>query len=234
MTCPTCPNILQYRKEAVMAKISPKARPRKSGGWEAVHYYDMDELTGKRKKITTYGKTKTEAEGKMEQKLAQILNGTHVDPNDMDMKGWCTYWLDTYAQPKVKHSTYTNYRMHIEKRIIPKMGHIKLNKLNTDILQRFLNEEFLHGNRRYPDQPLSAKTIHNLYLLLHTMLEQAYKNGMIIKNYAEFISLPKIQAVEMRVLSLDEQTRLYRVIQTSTERYKIGSHLPDDRDSCGR
>ncbi len=205
-----------------MGNISPKAHQRKSGGWEVVYYYDTDDLTGKRKKITTYGKTKSEAEGKMKQKIIDLLHGNRVEPNKETVGGWFQEWLTLYAKPKVKQSTYVNYRSYIEKRIVPELGHLRLSKLKVDHLQRFLNQVYAHGNFRSPGQPVSPKTIRNLHLMIHSALEQAYKNGLIPKNYAEFVSLPKTTATEMRVLSKQEHQRLIKAIHSSNERWKIG------------
>jgi len=205
-----------------LGKIGPKAHERKSGGWEVIYYYSTDDITGKRKKITCYGKTKSEAEEKMEQKLTSLLNGEYTEPSKITVGAWFTQWLEMYARPKVKQSTYVNYRGHIEKRVIPMIGHIRLSKLKVDTLQRFLNEQYEHGNSKHPDEALSAKTVRNIYLMIHSALKQAYKNGLIPKNYAEFVSLPTVTEVEMRVLTRDEHQRLFDEIKVSKERYKIG------------
>lgn len=56
--------------------------------------------------------------------------------------------------------------------------------------------------------------------MLHEALEQAFKNGLIIKNYSEIVTLPKIIRKEMRVLSLDEQQKVLATARA--ERLGIG------------
>ena len=69
---------------------------------------------------------------------------------------------------------------------------------------------------------LSEKTLRNMYTMLSTALKQAYENGLLNKNLAELVKLPKVVKKEMRVLSLSEQKELISVLKISQERYKIG------------
>lgn len=195
---------------------------RQDGRWEGQYYLPPDLLTGKRKKISRYGKTEKEAKEKLLKAIGQVQTGTYIAPNRLTVGSWCTQWLDTYARPKVKQSTYANYRIHIEKRVVPNIGHVKLSDLRIDILQRFLNEQFERGSVKKPGEPLSPKTIRNLYVMLHTAMKQAYENELIPKNYLDLVKLPQVRHTEMRVLTRIEHQRLWQEIQASEELYKIG------------
>jgi integrase len=204
-----------------MPKKHTGVSQRKDGTWMAQTDIDFDLLTGKRKRLTRYGKTEGEAYEKLQQALAELRIGTYVEQRDMTVGMWFPNWLDKYAKNKVKQSTYNNYRSYIDKRIVPIMGHIKLLDLNVDILQRFLNAQYAHGNLKTGGQ-LSEKTIRNIYLMMHEAMSQAVKNELVIKNNLEAVVLPKVQHVEMRVLNKKENHTLLKTTMKSKERYGLG------------
>ena len=52
---------------------------------------------------------------------------------------WMDSWLETYAKPTVKLSTYCSYELYIRAHIKPQIGGLYLNTLTVDDLQRFFN-----------------------------------------------------------------------------------------------
>ena len=50
---------------------------------------------------------------------------------------WMDRWLEDYARPTVKLSTYGSYELYIRAHIKPQIGGLYLNTLTTDDLQRF-------------------------------------------------------------------------------------------------
>lgn len=204
-----------------MPKKHTGVSQRKDGTWMAQTDIGFDLLTGKRKRITRYGKTEGEAYDKLQQALTELRTGTYVEQRDITVGMWFPNWLDKYAKNKVKQSTYNNYRSYINRRIVPKLGHIKLLDLSVDILQRFINEQYAHGNLK-TGGTLSEKTIHNIYLMMHEAMGQAVKNELVMKNNLEAVVLPKVQHVEMRVLNKQENNALLKVTMKSDERYGLG------------
>ena len=104
---------------------------------------------------------------------------------------------------------------------MPEIGKIKLTDLRVDMFQQFFNEKALSG-RLDGKGGLSEKTLRNLYTMLSTALKQAYENSLINKNLVELVKLPKVDKVEMRVLTLAEQKALLEAVRASSERYKLG------------
>lgn len=195
---------------------------RPNGTWCAEYQPGKDPATGlKPKKIPAYGKTEEEAREKLLEKVTQIKTGTYLPRTSETVESWFTSWLDNYVRLTARQSTTENYDIHIKKHIIPRIGKVKLTDLNVDILQKFFNEEFLHGNLKTGDR-LSEKTLRNIYITMHTGLQQAVSNGIIKINNLEGVKLPKSKKHEMRVLSIEEHQRLISEVNKSTARYKIG------------
>lgn len=134
---------------------------------------------------------------------------------------WMDQWLETYARPTVKLSTYCSYEMMTRVHVKPSLGDILLVKLDPVTLQEFINQKYSNG-KTTGEGGLSAKTLRNLRNLFHLALEQARKNGLIQTNLVEGVRLPKEQKREMRVLSREEQRRLMLACRAMPEPASFG------------
>ena len=105
-------------------------RKRENGGWEARYFVD-----GKRKSL--YGKTQSEVKTKLRNVLTEIENNTYSEQNKMLFTEWCKQWLEIYAKPNIKPSTYSSYYGYVYKHIIPWFPKVALKDLRADMLQRF-------------------------------------------------------------------------------------------------
>lgn len=199
-------------------------RQRKDGRWEGLYTVNY-----KRKSV--YGKTQTEVRKKLNDVLNDINNGMYIENTNITFGVWLDEWLEVYAKPSVKLSTYGSYEGYIRNHIKPEIGKIKLSALRADILQKFINQKLKNGrcdkvkdvntNKLVTKKGgLSEKTIKNMYNMIHSALKQAYKNGLVNQNVSELITLPKQKRNEMRVLSLDEQKALQSAVRD--ERLGIG------------
>jgi integrase len=59
---------------------------------------------------------------------------------------------------------------------------------------------------------ISGNTIKNIITLLGTILTQAIKNGLIIKNVAALTAKPRVERPEIEVLNLTEQITLLKIL----------------------
>ena len=134
-------------------------------------------------------------------------SGAEHSPSGPTIGKWMDQWLETYAKPTVKLSTYCSYEMMTRVHVKPSLGDIPLAKLDPVTLQEFFNQKHSNG-KTTGEGGLSAKTLRNLRNMLHLSFEQARKNGLLRRNLVEGVRLPKDPKKEMRVLSKEEQRRL--------------------------
>ena len=120
---------------------------------------------------------------------------------------WMERWLEKYAKPMVKLSTYCSYEQLIRGHIKPQIGGRYMNTLTGEDLQNFFNERRTQGNLK-GEGGLSTKTLTNLRNMMHLAFGQAVKNKLLTQNLVEGVHLPKAEKHEMRVLDREEQTRL--------------------------
>lgn len=204
-----------------MPKKQTGVTKRKNGTWMAQAELGRDPATGKRNRITRYGKTAAEAKAKLDEAKAAIKDGTYIEDESLTLGQWLDHWLRNYVDNNVKHSTFVEYKRFVEKRYIPHLGRVRLVDLKTDRLQSFYNDLYHFGNLR-EGGPLSAKTVRNIYLALHAALRQAVVNRQLNYNPCDGVVLPRVEETEMRVLNVMEQYQVLETLKTSDERYALG------------
>lgn len=134
---------------------------------------------------------------------------------------WLDRWLETYARPTVKLSTYCGYEIFIRCHIKPQIGSLYMNTLQIDDLQGFFNERSKNGNLKGRGG-LSPKTLSNIRNMMHLALSQAVRAHLLPENPVEGVRLPKVPKIETRVLSREEQERLILAARLAPEPAAFG------------
>ena len=134
---------------------------------------------------------------------------------------WLDRWLESYARPTVKLSTYCSYELYIRAHIKPKLGGMRMSALIVDDLQDFFNERRKNGNLKGVGG-LSPKTLTNMRNMMHLAFAQAVQNRLIRDNIVEGVRLPRAEKKEMRVLNREEQDKLVTAAKCSEEPAAFG------------
>lgn len=134
---------------------------------------------------------------------------------------WMDRWLEKYAKPAVKLSTYCSYEQLIRSHVKPQIGSRYMSTLTGENLQDFFNERREQGNVK-KEGGLSTKTLTNLRNMMHLAFGQAVKNKLLAENLVEGVRLPKAEKHEMRVLDREEQTRLVLAARRAPEPAAFG------------
>lgn len=153
---------------------------------------------GKRRYLnkTIRGKKK-DAQDYLSNTLAAISKGTFVEPSPLTVKEYLAKWLKTAAQPRVTERTFSGYSYLITQYLEPApLSGMKLSDLRPLSIQQLYGEMQGRG--------LSARTVRYLHAVLNSALRQAVKWGMLARNPAEAVELPKQFRKEMSALSPKE------------------------------
>ena len=187
----------------------PKRRPNNDGsigrykdGWRGSY---TDPVTHKQRAV--YAKTQAECKEKMDAKLAEIRAGSYVTPDKMTVEAWLLFWFDNFYRRTVKASTAATAKSNLDK-LTAALGKIKLQKLSTVDIQRFVTKELDEGRR--------ASTIKRYLTVLTLALDQARELNKINDNPVEHVKLPKEEKKEIPFLTREEQTIFLAACPTST------------------
>ncbi|MDR1914777.1 MAG: site-specific integrase [Clostridiales bacterium] len=139
---------------------------------------------------TVYGKTLKELDEKEKIVREQIKHG--IINSETKMKEWALKWLAEYKKDNAQGSI-DNYRLIIEKHIIPAIGSYALKDIKPLHVQAIINNNWVH--------PRNCEYIR---LTLRQIFNAAIENDLIIDSPARFTRIPTQNRVEKTVLSKKE------------------------------
>jgi len=200
------------RKKRIKANGEGTIFQRPNGTWVAQVTVGRD-AEGRLKRVTFSGKTRKEVQEKLAAALAQVQQGTFVEPSKVTVGEWLDTWLNEYKRPpKTRPTTWQGYEYLIRVHIKPAIGSIPLRQLQPSHLQRLYNEKAAQG-RADGQGGLSARTVRLIHTILHSALKQAIKEGLVVRNVAEATTLPKQWKKELRVLTPEEQAQFFEALE---------------------
>lgn len=138
------------------------------------------------------------------------LNGAYVDPSAgrMTVGEWAERWMR--GQVQLKPKTRASYESLLRCWVIPRWGKVQLAKVTFGAVAEWVGTMQLGG--------LSASRTRQAYHVLTGMLDDAVKDGRLVRNPAAGVDLPRIHAKPRRYLRHDELHELasacgpYRVL----------------------
>lgn len=137
--------------ERFIMKITKITRKNGSIAYRSQIYLGTDVITGKKVKATITANTQKELKRLARQRQETFnLNGqtVHKIIKADTFKELSALWFDTY-KPTVKPQTYKCTRCVFNKHILPRLGDVKLIKINTPFCQDFVNKVSASGYKEY-------------------------------------------------------------------------------------
>ncbi|HET7517226.1 MAG TPA: site-specific integrase, partial [Actinomycetes bacterium] len=169
---------------------------------------DPDPLTGRRRQRTKGGyQTKKAAEQALAEAIGQWRTGrlpqrsTHTLSHFLQEE-----WLPA-VKPRLRPSTWANYRTYSAAYVVPILGQIKLQAVTPVQLNHLYAHLLVHGRRKTINRArtgLAPKTVRNVHLLLHSALHDALRWGYLVRNVAEAADPPAARTPEQKVWSPQE------------------------------
>ena len=172
--------------------------------YEARYTEGFDPGTGKQIQRSISGKTQKEVAQKLKAAIAALDTGTYIAPCKMTVGEWMDAWPKQYLGG-VKESTVAAYMATIRTHIKPGIGAVRIDALDTNLVQNFYNR--LREPTKDRDA-VSPKTVKNVHGILHKALQQAVANGYIRFNPTNACVLPRIEKKELQPLD-EAETKLF-------------------------
>jgi integrase len=196
----------------------------------------MAKATINGERVSFYGKTQGEVKDKLAEALEQSRKGLYVKPTKQTFGEWLDIWLEQYSKPVIRPTTYVSYESLIRRHVKPGLGDIVLKDLQPSQIQKFYNQKLqeclidrrsektkrkqaekanlnLESVQKKPTT-ISARTVRYMHILIIQALEQALKEGKIIRNPAKATKPPKSRKKEARFLTPEQLTAFLDSIST--------------------
>lgn len=152
------------------------------------------------KRITKYGKTKTEAKQKLDAFLADLRAGKATLSPKQTVKQYLEHWLEDQRRLRIELTTLAHYRSVLRVHLIPVFGHLQLSELTKERVQVFLAEK--------SDEGYAPGTVADYHQLLSSALKDAVADGILTRNVCDYVTLPKLKKHKPHVLNREQAARL--------------------------
>jgi len=162
---------------------------------------------GSTKRIYHYTKTKREGKEWLEKVKQEELK---IDQfSDKTLVIWLREWKRDFCI-NIRQSTADSYDLNIRRVEKSSIANIPLKELNVQMLQGYILYLMEHG-RMDGNGGLSAKSIKNMFSMLHQALKQAVGCGFLSSNPVDYVQLPKVKNKPIEVLNQEEMKQLLEV-----------------------
>ena len=157
-----------------------------------------------RRTKTVYG-AERDAEKELRALLSELDAGVRNDPSKWSVTQFLRDWLKnrTDLEPRTRET----YSYVVEKHLVPAFGRLKLDRLDRAAI-RSQYARWLHEGRVSGNGGVSPATIRKFHSVLRKALQSALDDGLVARNMAAGVALPKDTFRERRALSSDEFVRL--------------------------
>jgi integrase len=171
---------------------------------------------GKFIRKTFYGKTRSDVAEKLHEAKEQTRLGVDLNAGNITVEEWLQRYFEVYKATVVRPVTYEGYLVTAKNYIYPYIGKLKVKSLRPDIIQEWLNNLSTTPQKHNPNAVLSARTINFSRTLLKAALEQACRDGIIIRNPVSSSKAASKDRRKWQALTREEQQRLIKHLSEST------------------
>jgi len=194
-----------FQEELKMPKA--KYTKRKDGRYQANILIGHDDETGK--KIfhpTIYAYTINELEIKIAEVRNALDKGIYANDKGYTLKEYADKWY-TINKPSYEINTAKMYQRLVHTHIIPSLGEIQLKKLTKSDVQGMINKNIKH-----------PRNCQQIRMCLIQILNSAIEDGLLYKNVAKNVKLPRYSRPEKRPLNALEEKALLAAVLTPKEK----------------
>jgi len=167
---------------------------RKDGRWAA------SLSLGNGRRATLYAKTRQEAAARLTAALHNQQLGIPPPDRSQTVGQYLTNWIEGSIRPSVRARTHESYALNV-RRLVPHLGHYRLGALTPVAIENTYGALLQSG--------LSRRSVEQAHAVLHRALNQAVKWGLLGRNPADAVNVPRPERREMRTLDEKQVQRLF-------------------------
>lgn len=171
-------------------------RKRSDGRWEYIVTvgYDMDQRPVTR---SFYSRDTSGAGAK--KKYREWLSGQEPEIAEVKtVKQWAEIWLETYKKGRVAYRSFQNYKLYVEKHIIPELGRLKLTEVRPAHIARLYQKKM----------GLSNSARRHIAIALNGIFETAIQNRLCTENPAKAEKPPKTAQARPRAWTMSQASTI--------------------------
>ena len=181
---------------------------RSKNSYSIVVSMGKDAITGKYKySWHTVQGTKKDAEKRLSELLHQLDTGTFMKASKTTVSEYLERWLKDYVWPNLSPRGFERYESIARVHLIPSLGSITLTQLKAEHLQKHYTAKLNDG--------FSTLTVKYHHTVIHKALQTAVKWGLVSRNVADGVDIPRACHKEMQTWDEDDVTRFLKIAKDS-------------------
>ena len=188
-------------------------RERSPGHW-AIVIDVSDSQGGKRKqRWHSFKGTKRQAQIECARLIAELQNGTAVEPSRMKVADFFERWIE-HMRGQVSPRSHERYAEIARKNLAPLLGALTVTKLQPAHISQAYAKALASG-RRDGAGGLSPRTVTHMHRVLREALQQAVRWQLLARNPADAVKPPTVERKQMNVLDTDAAVAMIEAARES-------------------
>lgn len=181
------------------------------GSW--CGFVSLGYRNGKRWRKKFKAKTQREVKDKIAEARQHKAKGGSFDNDNLTVEAFLNSWLEVSVKNSVRPRTFDSYSDLVKLYLNPRIGKFKLAKLEphhvrtclTDLLEKGGTDRKKVGDEfQIVPAPLSPRTVQYCRAVLRKALNEAVKDGRVMRNAAALTDPPKSEHHEIQPLSAQQ------------------------------
>lgn len=158
--------------------------------------------------------------------IDRIEKGEYIEKSKQTFKAFVEKWLKSYAEKNLAPKTLYRYKQLLDSRILPALGHLKVDQIKPMHLMEFysnLTEDGIREDKRKGG--LSERTILHHHRLISAILQDAVEWQVIPANPASRVSPPKVHKKHGGFYDEEQTKALMAAVETEKIKHKVLIYL---------
>jgi len=151
--------------------------------------------------------TKRDADKRLGELLHQLDTGSFMLPSKTSLSAFLERWLSDYVKLNLTPRSCERYESIVKNHLIPSLGSTLLTQLRPEHLQKLYKTKQNEG--------LSARSVRYQHVILHKALQTAMKWGLVSRNVADGVDVPKARRSEMQTWDEDDIARFLKAAEST-------------------
>lgn len=180
-------------------------------------------LDGQRYSDTVKASSVEEAEKKLTLFIETIKKGLYIKTN-YTVTEFAQVWLDESVRPNAdENNCVRSYLCYLNNRILPELGHLKLQQLTKPKLESYFNQlkksKTMYKNRE--NTTLKPDTIKKIKKMINAMLNYAVACDLLLKNPCKYVRLTEKGTNDLNTIKNKANKKNNKINYFNKKEYKV-------------
>lgn len=140
----------------------------------------------------------------------QVRSGNDFEGEKITLNEFVAVWFNDWAKQHLTKSVQEQYMYQLEKKVLPKIGHMRLSRIKPLHIQNIVTEMSGEG--------YAPKSVKYMFTSVNSVLKYAYNMEVIDRNPCDRCELPKLKQAEGQSFTRDQAARFLQFLDGEVDR----------------